>query len=158
MNDMILSLISALGDQREGLRQFAIKRLLDAGDEAIPHLINALRYKNPLQQEGIAIVLATLGTNALPALRAAMRHEDRAIRWGAAWVISSMPEECRATLPKVRIPGSAEEAAPPSASGLQYAVWSDSWLTKIRERLNTNRVADVITLAANDPQLGHAHT
>src|SRR5208283_4585370 len=113
--------ISALRDSREGLRQFAIRRLAKIGPSVIPKLILALKDKDVYGQEGAAIVLITLGSASVPALLQAMRHEDRAIRWGATWVLSSMPLELRRQIPEVRLPAvpkSVETSSKASESGL----------------------------------------
>ena len=149
----ILSLLNALSDPREGLRQFAIQRLVKLGREAVPFLIGALKNKNPLVQESVAIALVTIGGDAVPALLAAMQHQDREMRWTAAWVMSAMPEEFRRALPQVNLPVAQETqpaAVAAAASGL-HGVWSDSWLTKVRERLEANKVVDVLNLAAQQP-------
>ena len=149
------SLINALGDGREGLRQFAIRRIVNLGAAAVPELILTLRLKNELIQEGAAIALVTIGEAALPFLLDAMKHEDRAIRWGATWVLSSMPSELRQKLPQFRlpVPQEPETAGKPSDSGM-YGVWSDSWLTKVRERLAANKVAEVIKFTEARPAGG----
>ena len=145
MNDhpALNSLIFALGDDRDGLRQFAIRRLVNIGADAVPALIQALKDPREYAQEGAAIALITLGAVALPQLMQAMKSEDRKLRWGACWVLSSMPPELRQSLPKVALPGSAPEIVPvlksASESGL-HGVWSDAWLSKVRERLEANRM------------------
>jgi hypothetical protein len=132
----VASLITALGDGREGLRHFAIRRLVALGVGAVPALIASLKTQNDMLQEAAAIALVTIGEPALPYLLAAMKHEDRKIRWGATWVLSAMPPEIRSLIPEVNLPGAepAETAAKTHDSGL-YGVWSDAWLTKVRERL-----------------------
>ena len=151
------SLINALSDSREGLRQFAIRRLAKIGPPAIPKLILALKDKYVYGQEGAAIVLITLGSAAVPALLKAMQHEDRAIRWGATWVLSSMPLELRNQIPAVKlpaVPNTVETTSKPSESGL-HGVWSDSWLTKVRQNLEANRGA-VLAFTPGAKPLGGA--
>jgi len=38
-------------------------------------------------------------------------------------------------------------AALAAESGMHHGVWSDSWLSKVRERLASNRVIDVLETA-----------
>lgn len=148
----ISSLIAALGDKREGLRHFAIRRLVALGVVAVPDLIASLKTRNDTAQESAAIALVTIGQPALPLLLAAMKHEDRKIRWGATWVLSAMPPEIRSLIPEVKLPGaeSAETAGKTHDSGL-YGVWSDAWLTKVRDRLQTSKIAEAMLLGP-EPQ------
>ncbi len=142
----IATLITALHDYREGLRKFAIRRAINMGARAVPALIPLLKDKKEFTQESAAIILATVGQAAVPCLMQALKSDDREIRWGAAWVLSSMPVEVRVTIPRVPV-------APVKAgdSGLHHGVWSDSWLTKVRERLESNKGCDVIALAKLEP-------
>ena len=151
------TLVNALGDPREGLRQLAIRRLAIAGAPAVPMLVKVLTDKRDYVQDNAAVVLATIGQAAIPCLIEAMKSNDRSLRWCAAWVLSSMPPEARNSIPKVSIPAvsaKVSKAAMPSASesGL-HGVWSDAWLTKVRQSLEANKMADVIKLAsiANPP-------
>jgi HEAT repeat protein len=155
-NPNIEPLIQALRDHRDGLRQFAVRRLVAVGESAVPALIQALKYPDEQVQEAVAIALVTIGPRALVQLIRAMNHDDRNVRWGACWVLSSMPPEIRQLLPKVTLPGdkkamdSAAIAAAITAaagSGLHHGVWSDSWLSKVRETLARNRVLDVLDMA-----------
>jgi hypothetical protein len=134
-------LIAALGDGREGLRQFAIRRLVNLGARAVPALLVTLKHPNLWIQEGAAIALSAMGTVSVPFLMQAMKTEDRKMRWAASWVLSSMPPEIRRSIPKVSLPGAVITPADTpkmSDSGL-HGVWSDSWLTKVRERLEASK-------------------
>jgi len=51
----VSSLIAALGDGREGLRHFAIRRLVALGVGAVPALIASLKTKNDTMQEAAAM-------------------------------------------------------------------------------------------------------
>ena len=139
----IPTLIQSLDDWRDGLRQFAVRRLVAIGEPAIPHLIQALKAKHEYTQESAAIALATLGPVSIPYLLQALKSDDREVRWGVAWVLASMGAEARVVLPEVALPGGAKKARP-----AMYGVWSDSWLTKVRERLHANRMTDVIGIAS----------
>ncbi|HYF51740.1 MAG TPA: HEAT repeat domain-containing protein [Planctomycetota bacterium] len=155
----IQPLIHALRDHRDGLRQFATRRLVKMGEAAVPALIEALKDTDEQVQEAVAIAIITIGPRALVHLMTAMHHDDRRIRWGACWVLSSMPPEVRAMLPRVRIPAALKVtkesnsavlpviAAQAADSGMHHGVWSDSWLSKVRERLASNRVTDVLEAA-----------
>jgi len=94
----------------------------------------------------------TIGEPALPLLLAAMKHEDRKIRWGATWVLSAMPPEIRQLDTRGQPAGAepAETAAKTHDSGL-YGVWSDAWLTKVRERLQAHKIAESM-LMGQEPQ------
>jgi hypothetical protein len=150
----IESLICALDDPRDGLRQFAIRRMVKLGAAAVPALIDALKEKGGYRQESAAIALATLGAVAVPYLMEAMtKNPERNVRWGAAWVLSCMPPEVRRSIPPVMVPAADQQdrhLPKPGESGL-HGVWSDAWLSKIRERLESNRVADVVKLATLQP-------
>lgn len=151
------SLINALRDNREGLRQFAIRRLVKIGQSVVPQLIQELKDKDTYGQEGAAIVLVTLGSAAVPALLQAMHHEDHSIRWGATWVLSSMPLELRRQIPAVKlsaVPQAVTTTSKASESGL-HGVWSDSWLTKVRQNLEANKAA-VLSLSPEAKPLGGA--
>jgi HEAT repeat protein len=158
-NESIEPLIQALRDHRDGLRAFAVRRLVAMGEAAVPALIQALKYPDEQVQEAVGVALVTIGPRALVQLIRAMNHDDSNIRWGACWVLSSMPPEVRQMLPKVKLPGdkkamdsaaiAAAITAAASGSGLHHGVWSDSWLSKVRETLARNRVADVLDIAAH---------
>ena len=143
------SLILALNDYREGLRQFAMRRLVSIGAPAIPHLIGALSSKHAYTQESAAIALATLGSLAIPDLLNAMKSEDKQIRWGAAWVLASIGPEARKQIPSVPVkiasPAARTDRPTPIPEDM-HGVWSDSWLTKVREKLQANRMLDVVNL------------
>jgi len=128
-NPNIGAMISGLHDEREGLRQFALRRIVKAGPAMIPALIETLKDNKEYTQECAAIALASFGSESIQPLLQAMKHENRRIRWAAAWVLSSMGPEARNAVPAVVIPG---EFKLPRGSG----VWSDSWLTKVKQQLN----------------------
>jgi len=132
----ISALLSGLHDERDGLRQFALRRLVKLGTKAIPALIQTLADNKEYTQECAAIGLASFGPVAIPYLVDAMKHENRRIRWGATWVLASMGPEVRKAVPEVIIPGN--EKTPKVGSG----VWSDSWLTKVRQQLQAARMDD----------------
>jgi HEAT repeat protein len=143
INPAIEGLIHALHDDRDGLRQFAIRRILKTGPVTIPALIEILQDNKEHTQEAAAIALASFGHTALPHLLAAMKHENRRVRWGAAWVLASMGPEARKVVPAVEIPV-LKQTEPDKT---QYGVWSDSWLTKIRQQLENARSLDLSQLA-----------
>jgi HEAT repeat protein len=149
------SLIGALADSRDGLRQFAMRRLVSIGASAVPELILALKDSRDYMQESVAITLATMGQTSVPFLMEALKSKDRKICWAAAWVLSSMPPEVRTVLPNVKVAppkpvskhDSSQLIAAKTESGL-HGVWSDAWLSKVRERLVANRMADVFKIIA----------
>lgn len=130
MNPAVSLLISGLHDEREGLRQFALRRLVKMGPQVIPALIDTLKDNKEYTQECAAIALASFGQASIPQLLQAMKHENRRVRWGAAWVLASMGNEARKSVPEVVIPETFK--MPRVGSG----VWSDSWLTKVKQQLN----------------------
>jgi HEAT repeat protein len=123
------ALISGLHDEREGLRQFALRRIVKMGTQMIPALIDTLKDNKEYTVECAAIALASFGPASVQPLLAAMKHENRKIRWNAAWVLQSMGPEVRNAVPEVIIPG---KMTLPKGSG----VWSDAWLTKVKAQLN----------------------
>lgn len=140
-NAAIDGLINALHDDRDGLRQFALRRLVTI-PEAIPALIEVLQDNKEYTQESAAIALRTFGTTAVPHLLQALKSKNRRICWGAAWVLQSMGPEARKAVPVVIIPGSQSEAPKSqvdAARKIGSGVWSDAWLTKVRQQLNEAR-------------------
>jgi len=144
--DQLAALVGALHDEREGLRQFAVRRLVDMGPQVIPHLIVLLGDTKDYTQESTAIVLATFGREAMPYLINAMKdHPDRNVRWGAAWVLASMASETRKLVPPVAVQEEPEQAAEvPQRQPSE--MWADGWLTKVRENLAAARQRDVLNL------------
>ena len=59
------SLIGALGDNREGLRQFAMRRIVNRGTDAMPALIHELKDSRPEMQESVTVALVTIQFGAL---------------------------------------------------------------------------------------------
>lgn len=145
-NPEVAPLASALHDPREGLRQFAIHRLVNLGPQVIPGLINLLGDAKDYTQESAAIVLATFGTDSLPFLLDAMKnHPERNVRWGAAWVLASMGPEVRQAVPPTAIPQTTIET-PRAPERKPSDKWSDAWLTKIREQLAAARQTEALSL------------
>ncbi|HEY3319475.1 MAG TPA: HEAT repeat domain-containing protein [Planctomycetota bacterium] len=137
----IAALITGLRDDRPGLRQFSLRRLVGMGPQAIPGLIELLADPDEGTQEYAAIALATFGSAAIPPLLDAMKHDNRRIRWGAAWVLASMGPEARNVIPEVPIPGAQPQSKQKPAK-IGSGVWSDSWLTKVRQQLNAARAGN----------------
>jgi hypothetical protein len=140
-DEVVLPLISALSERRDGLRQFAIRRLVNLGPRAIPALLTTLKSEDAHVQESAAIALSTMGLVAVPHLMQAMRSPDRKLCWAASWVLSSMPPEVRQAIPKVTLPTRESEPRqlPKAPESGMHGVWSDSWLTKVRERLEAGK-------------------
>lgn len=143
-NDTVQALIVAMQENRDGIRQFAMRRLVNMGAVAVPELIPELKNPDETVQECAAIVLRTIGQAALPLLVQTLRCEDRKLRWGAAWVLSSMGPEAREAVMMQTRKGTStvvREVSMPStpAAALNQGVWSDSWLTKVRDQLHTAR-------------------
>jgi hypothetical protein len=99
MQHEIDSLINALNEEREGLRVFAVEKLVNIGSQAVPALIRALQTGEPAQ-ELAAGALFNMGSVAVPFLREAMQSENRQVAWGACWVLGSMSSEVRNTQQK----------------------------------------------------------
>jgi HEAT repeat protein len=144
--DRLAALVGALHDEREGLRQFAVRQLVDMGPKVIPHLIVLLGDTKDYTQESTAIVLATFGRDAMPYLINAMKnHPERSVRWGAAWVLASMASEARKLVPPVAVQEEREQTAEvPQRQPAE--MWADGWLTKVRENLAAARQRDVLNL------------
>ena len=132
MMQQVETLIGALSDDREGLRSFAMRRLVSLGVQAVPQVIESLGSSDQMQ-ECAAIVLAALAKDSVPLLVEAMKsHSNRRVRWGAAWVLAAIGADARGILPPVSVP---EAAVPPPPRRRPEDVWSDSWLTKIKRNL-----------------------
>jgi len=142
-NDTVLALIAAMQENRDGIRSFAMRRLVNMGAVAVPELIPQLKNSDEAIQECAAIVLRTIGQPALPLLVETLRCSDRKLRWGAAWVLSSMGSEAREAVMNQTPKGTAavvrQVSSMPSVHALNEGVWSDSWLTKVREQLRLAR-------------------
>jgi HEAT repeat protein len=142
----VAPLIGVLHDSREGLRQFAVRRLVNLGPQVLPGLIPLLGDAKDYTQESAAIILATLGKQSFPYLLEAMKnHPDRSVRWGAAWVLASMSSEARKAVPPVAVPETMAEAVE-VPERKPSDMWSDAWLTKVREQLAAARQTDVLSL------------
>ena len=87
-----------------------------------------------------------------------MQSKDRRTRWGAAWVLATMGPEVRNAVPPVHVPAAAAAVEEPSTETQQptrrygSGVWSDSWLTKVREQLNAARKMDLDVLSPGGAQ------
>lgn len=139
-NDTVQALIEAMQENHDGIRPFAMRRLAGMGAIAVPELIPELKNTDEAVQECAAIVLRTIGQPALPFLVDALRCSDRKLRWGAAWVLSSMGPDAREAVINQTRKGESiavREVAP--MPSLNDGVWSDSWLTKVREQLRQAR-------------------
>jgi len=133
-------------DSRDGLRQFAVRRLVNIGPRVIPFLVSLLGDTKDYTQESAAIIFATFGNDAMPCLIDAMKnHADRRVRWGAAWVLASMAGETRKVVPPVAV---AEEPASITQTPQRQPseMWADGWLTKARAQLAAARRMDVFNL------------
>jgi hypothetical protein len=100
------SLINALHEEREGLRTFAVEKLVSIGREAVPALINALRATSEQTQEAAAGALCKMGSVAVPELRDAMQSDNRQVAWSACWVLGSMSPDVRNA--RLRLPALEE--------------------------------------------------
>jgi HEAT repeat protein len=98
MASEIESSIKALSDNREGIRRFAIRRLIEIGPPAAPALIEALRQKHGFAHDSAVLALVGMGAPAIPNLIAAMNHENREVRWGVASVLNQLGDEGRAAV------------------------------------------------------------
>lgn len=149
----VSALIEALINNPDGIRTFAMRRLVNMGSDAVPALIHLLGDRRPEIQESAAIILTTQGKTVIPELIDAMKHcKDRKVCWGAAWVLATIGSEARAALPEVKIPGREIQPATASSSNAANAgVWSDAWLTKVRAKLADARQEVSYFLAAVQP-------
>ncbi len=148
----VSALIDAVIHNQDGIRSFAMRRLVNVGAEAVPALIHLLGDRRPEIQESAAIVLTTMGKVVIPDLIDAMKHsKDRKVCWGAAWVLATIGPAARAALPEVKIPGRSAEGSTASSSGSNTGVWSDAWLTKVRAKLADAKQEVSYFLAAVQP-------
>ena len=150
----VAGLISALHDDRDGLRQFAVRRLVTMGPDVIPALIDTLQDNKEFTQEAAALALRTFGNLAVPHLLKAMKCDNRRIRWGAAWVLQSMGPEARRAVPAIVLPtqNTQPQSEVEAAKKIGSGVWSDAWLTKVRQQLDEARGLDFNLLPR--PELG----
>lgn len=141
-NDAVDTLVYGLHDDRDGLRQFVMRRLVNLGPQVVPAVIGLLGDNKDYTQESAAIILAAFGSDSLPHLLDALKtHPDRRVRWGAAWVLATMGPEARNVVPHVTVVA-AEAAAKPAPRRQPSDLWSDAWLTKIRDQLAAARQLD----------------
>ena len=92
MNSAILSHLAAFNDPREGIREFAARKLACYGAEAAPLLIELLAEQGGYSQECAALALQEMGPPAIPFLVAALQHENKKTRWQAAVILAAMGE------------------------------------------------------------------
>jgi hypothetical protein len=149
----VSALLEALEQKQDGFRQFAMRRLLNIGPEAVGPLIQLLADRRPEIQESAAIVLATMGKPVIPDLIRAMKtSKDRKLCWGAAWVLATLGAEARAALPEVKIPV-RNPAGPAEVPASNPGLWSDAWLTKVRAKLELARHEVCYFLAPFEPPI-----
>jgi HEAT repeat protein len=148
----VAALIEALSLNHDGFRQMAMRRLLNLGPEAVPALIALLGDRRAYVQESAAIILNTMGKSVISALIHAMKtSKDRKRCWGAAWVLATLGPEARAALPKVQIPARPNTAPEQAAIASNHGLWSDSWMTRVRGKLEDARHEVSYFLAACEP-------
>jgi HEAT repeat protein len=95
MASEIESSIKALTDNREGIRRFAVRRLIEIGIPAAPALIETLKQKHGFAHDSAVQALVGIGAPVIPKLIEAMNHENREVRWGVASALNQLGEEGR---------------------------------------------------------------
>ncbi|MCY3020112.1 MAG: HEAT repeat domain-containing protein [Planctomycetota bacterium] len=93
MRSEILAHLSAFNDAREGIRQFAARKVASYGAEVAPLLIQLLRESQGFTQESAAMALKEMGQPAIPLLLEALENPEKAIRWQAAVILAAMGEQ-----------------------------------------------------------------
>ena len=150
----IPALIDALMQNHDGFRQMAMRRLLNYGPEAVPVLIHLLADRRAQVQESAAIILTTMGKSVVPDLIDAIRtNKDPKVCWGAAWVLATLGPEAYRALKKTNGQLGAAFSAPTGETSISNypGVWSDSWITKVRQKLEASRGEVSNLLAACAP-------
>lgn len=102
VNSQIQSLLPGLNDNREGMRNFAIKKCAQLGAEAVPALVEFLKEKDGYLADSAAHVLQLIGQPAIPEMLKALESSDRKLRWSIAAILSEMGPEARAAVDKAR--------------------------------------------------------
>jgi len=102
MNDAFDGLIKGMNDNREGMRNFAIQKVVALGEDVIPRLVELLKFKEGYVQDSAAAALTQFGPAAIPALVEALNSTDRTTRWAAAAALGQMGPEGTAAVDKTR--------------------------------------------------------
>jgi len=102
MNKSLGALIKSMNDNREGMRNFAINKVVAMGENIIPDMIELLAIREGYVQDSAAAVLIRLGAPAIPALVEALNSADRTTRWAAAAALGQMGPEGTAAVDKAR--------------------------------------------------------
>lgn len=94
--------IAQLKDPDAEVRRHAAKllgELSPAAAVAIPSLIEALADEGPHVGREARLSLAKIGLPALPALTAALKHEDKTVRWWAAQALEELGPDAQSAIP-----------------------------------------------------------
>lgn len=92
-----------LNDNREGMRNFAIKKAVQLGAQIAPALVELLNEKEGYLADSAAQTLQLIGQPAIPYLLHALQSTtDRKMRWSIAAILAEMGPEARAAVDKVR--------------------------------------------------------
>lgn len=90
---VVAALVEALDDGNHDVRHFAGLTLAWIGAPAVPALVETLRRAAPPQRAAAAFALSFMGadgTAALPALREALEHPDKDLRYTARYAIQQL--------------------------------------------------------------------
>lgn len=96
------ALVSGLNDNREGMRNFAIKKCVQMGERAVPGLIEMLTQKDGYIADSAANALQQMGSPAIPGLLEAMKSTDKNTRWMATTILSGMGDNAREAIDRTR--------------------------------------------------------
>lgn len=103
LNPEIQALLPGLNDNREGMRNFAIKKAAQLNPELAPQFLEMLATKDGYLADSAANVLQLMGQPAVPYMLHAMNAtNDRKLRWSIAAILSDMGPEARAAVDKAR--------------------------------------------------------
>jgi HEAT repeat protein len=90
----ITRLVKALGSTSEGEGRAAVTALRQIGEAAIPTLLTELQAKEPKRRQQAVITLGEIGSPAaIPALQAALRDSDWAVRYAAGYALGQIGGE-----------------------------------------------------------------
>jgi len=103
LNSQFEALLPGMNDNREGMRNFAIKKCAQLSAEIAPKLVELLNTKDGYLADSAAHVLQLMGQPAVPYMLHAMNAtSDRKMRWSLAAILSDMGPEARAAVDKAR--------------------------------------------------------
>jgi len=90
----ITRLVKSLGSTNEGEGRAAVTALRQIGEAAIPALLTELQSKEPKRRQQSVVSLGEIGSpTSIPALQAALRDSDWAVRYAAGYALGQIGGE-----------------------------------------------------------------